>query len=95
MVHGFALPHLRTPPVALVLALLLTGAAPAWSAGAEPFTELLESSLKERKGVVLYVRGQTIAGRVTKLSADAVELSSREYARIVLRREAIDGVAGN
>ncbi len=73
------------------LALMLS--APAWAA--EPFIELLELSLKERKGVVVYVKGQAVAGRVTRLSADAVELTSREFTRIVVRRDAIDGVAAN
>lgn len=76
---------------ALLAALLV---APAWAAS-EPFVELLEASLKDRKGVVVYVKGQAVAGRVTRLTADAVELTSREYTRIVLRRDAIDGVAGN
>jgi hypothetical protein len=82
----------RLGATAALLALLC--AAPAWAAG-EPFAELLESSLKERKGVVVYVKGQAVAGRVTRLTADAVELSSREFTRIVLRRDAIDGVAAN
>jgi hypothetical protein len=56
---------------------------------------LLEASLNDRKGVVLYVKGQAIAGRVTKMSAEAVELTSREYTRIIVRRESIDAVAGN
>ena len=81
----------RALPAAAVLALMLV--APAWAA--EPFAELLELSLKERKGVVVYLKGQAVAGRVTRLSADSVELTSREYARIVVRRDAIDGVAAN
>ena len=85
----------RGLPAACFLALALAASAPAWSAGPEPFTELLEASLKDRKGVVVYVKGQAIAGRVTRISADAVELTSREYTRIVVRRDAIDGVAGN
>ena len=85
----------RRLPAVGILALALAAAAPAWSAGPEPFTELLEASLKDRKGVVVYVKGQAIGGRVTRLSADAVELTSREYTRIVVRRDAIDGVAGN
>lgn len=85
----------RALPVLFLLAILLVVAAPAWSATTELFTEVLESSLKDRKGVVLYVKGQAIMGRVTKLTPDAVELSSREYARIIIRRDVIDGVAGN
>jgi hypothetical protein len=75
-----------------LLAIMI--AAPAWAAS-DPFVELLEASLKDRKGVVVYLKGQSVSGRVTRLTADAVELTSREYTRIILRRDAIDGVAGN
>jgi hypothetical protein len=86
-----AFPIARTLSTAVLAASM---AAPVWGAS-EPFVELLETSLKDRKGVVVYVKGQAIAGRVTRLTADAVELTSREYTRIVLRRDAVDGVAGN
>lgn len=57
--------------------------------------QALDISLKEKKGIVLYVNGQAISGRVTKLDNENVEMSSREFARIVVRRERIDAVAGN
>jgi hypothetical protein len=72
-------------------ALGMTGLARA----ADPFEEVLQASLSERKGVMLYVNGQAIPGRVTKLSPDTVELSSQEFRRIVVRRDRLDGVAGN
>jgi hypothetical protein len=80
--------------LAAITQLTILMAAPAWAAP-EPFIELLEASLKDRKGVVVYVKGLAVSGRVTRLTADAVELTSREYTRIVLRRDAIDGIAGN
>lgn len=83
-----------TRAVLAAAVLTLMAAAPAWAAN-EPFTELLENSLKERKGVVVYLKGQAVGGRVTRLTDDAVELTSREYTRIILRRAAIDGVAAN
>ena len=55
--------------------------------------ELLEASQHEKKGVVLYVKGQSIAGAVVKTSADTVEMRSREYNRIVVRIDAIDAAA--
>jgi hypothetical protein len=55
--------------------------------------EILEISQNEKKGLLLYVRGQSIAGIVVKMNGDTVELRSREYSRIVLRIDAIDGVA--
>ena len=57
------------------------------------FQELLESSQKDKKGVMMYVRGQSITGVVVKISGDFVELRSREYSRIMVRMEAIDAVA--
>lgn len=50
-----AWPSLRAAPAAALLAVCLT--APAWAA-TEPFAELLEGSLKDRKGVVVYVKGR-------------------------------------
>ena len=55
--------------------------------------ELLEASQSEKKGVMLYVKGQTIGGAVVKLGTDTVELRSREYSRIVVKIDAIDAVA--
>ena len=55
--------------------------------------ELLEVSLNEKKGVMLYVKGQSIPGTVTKIAGDIVELRNREYSRIVVRIEAIDAAA--
>ena len=55
--------------------------------------EILEASQNDKKGVMLYVKGQSIAGAVVKVGADTVELRSREYSRIVVRIDAIDAVA--
>ncbi|HNI08520.1 MAG TPA: hypothetical protein PLL24_10505, partial [Thiobacillaceae bacterium] len=61
----------------------------------DAFDQVLDVSLKEKKGVVLYVKGQAISGRVTKVDNENVELTSREFIRIVVRRDRIDAVAGN
>ena len=55
--------------------------------------EVLQASLDGKKGVMLYVRGQSIAGIVTKMAEGFVELRSREYTRIVVRVDSIDGAA--
>ena len=57
------------------------------------FQQILEASQNEKKGVNLYVKGQTIAGVVVKLTADTVEMRSREFSRIVVRLDAIDAAA--
>jgi hypothetical protein len=80
---------------AAVAGALLSIGGPARASSADALNEVLEASLKEKKGVVLYVRGQAVAGRVTRLSGDAVELSSRDYVRIVVRRNRIDGIGTN
>ena len=72
----------------------LTVAALA-QAAPDPLEEVLQASLTDRKGVTVYVNGQSVPGRVTKLSPDTVELSSREFRRVVVRRDRIDAVAGN
>ena len=55
--------------------------------------EILEASQKDKKGVMVYVKGQAIGGAVTKIEGEFVELRSREYSRVVLRLASIDGVA--
>ncbi len=93
---------------ALLSALVLTplAASPAQSSSAvasprrsaamtESFLEVLEQSQKSGKGVMVYMGHHAIGGAVTKIGEHTVELRSREYGRIVLRLERIDGVAGN
>jgi len=82
------------------LALVAAGIAALGMAGlaqaaADPFEEVLQASLTERKGVVIYVNGESIPGRVTKLAPETVELSSQQFRRIVVRRDRVDAVAGN
>jgi hypothetical protein len=55
--------------------------------------ELLEASQNDKKGVMLYVKGQSIGGVVVKIAGDLVELRNREFSRIVVRMEAIDAAA--
>ncbi len=55
--------------------------------------DLLEASMKDKKGVMVYLKGQSIGGMVTKIAGDMVELRSREYSRIIVRIDAIDAVA--
>ncbi len=57
--------------------------------------ELLEASQTEKKGITLYVKGQSIGGVVVKAGGDMVELRNREFSRIVVRMDAIDAAAMN
>ena len=55
--------------------------------------EILQSSQNDKKGVMVYVKGQGIAGIVTRMAEGFVEMRSREYSRIVVRIDSIDAVA--
>lgn len=58
------------------------------------FDELINISMKEKKGLTSFVAGQTVAGLVVKRHDDgAIELSSQQYRRIVLRLDRVDAVA--
>lgn len=65
------------------------------SAASASFKEMFDQSLKDKKGITLYLGGQTISGAVTRVGTDAVELRSQEFSRIVVRMERIDGVAAH
>ena len=57
--------------------------------------DLLEASQNDKKGITLYVKGQSLGGVVVKIAGDVVELRNREFSRIVVRIEAIDAAAMN
>lgn len=61
----------------------------------ESMIEILEQSQKSGKGVLVYLGSQAVGGAVVRIGEQTVELKSREYGRIVLRLDRIDGVAGN
>jgi hypothetical protein len=76
--------------------MVLAGAAMCASA-AEPakgLEEAFNAALASKRGVTLYVNGQTISGAVTKIEpGQYVELRSQEFSRIVVRWERVDGIA--
>ena len=79
-----------------LLAMLLAGAAMTASA-AEPskgLEDAFNAALESKRGVTLYVNGQTIGGAITKIEAGKfVELRSQQFGRIVVRWDSIDGIA--
>jgi len=54
----------------------------------------LKKSAAEKKGVELIVGGERVVGYVTAIGPDSVILTSREHARVVVRRDRIDAVLG-
>lgn len=61
----------------------------------QPCEKSWEASQNEKKSVMLYLKGHTIGGLVTKLTSETVELRNREYGRIMVRIDAIDAAAMN
>lgn len=88
-------------PLALLATLLLAtlGNAQAGEpdkASMQTYNELLEMSLKEKKGLMFYVNGQAIGGAVTKIGDDGfIEVRNQQYGRIIIRLEQVDALAAN
>jgi hypothetical protein len=93
----------RPLPVAILVALLAfsgvripTVAAQDAKSLAQAYQELFERSAKEKKGLNIYVRGQTIGAVFVKMiGSDAIEVRNQSYGRIVIRLDSIDAVAIN
>jgi hypothetical protein len=83
----------RRKHIALLGTVAVAIGSPASGKESETMKELFEASQNEKKGLMLYVKGQTIPGIVVKIGADFVELRSREYGRIVIRIDSIDAAA--
>ena len=80
----------------LVMVFLASAAiaVPAADAPKGGLEDAINAALASKRGVTLYVNGQTIGGAITKVEpGQYVELRSQEFGRIVVRWERIDGIA--
>ncbi len=60
----------------------------------EIFKELIELSQNEKRGLTIFIGGQTIAGIVTKVfETKALEVRSQMYSKAVILIDSIDAVA--
>ena len=58
------------------------------------YKALLQESLAQKFGLVFYLRGQTIAGVVTRITDEnVVEVRNQEHDRIIIRLDAVDAIA--
>lgn len=58
------------------------------------YRELFEASQSEKRGLMIFIGGQTVAGLIVKIiGTEAVEMRSQQYSRIVVSIESIDAVA--
>ena len=79
----------------LAVMILASVAMSSWAAESpKGLEDAFNAALASKRGVTLYVNGQTISGAVTKIEpGQTVELRSQEFGRIVVRWERIDGIA--
>jgi hypothetical protein len=62
----------------------------------ELFKELIETSLKEKRGLTIFIKGQTIAGIVTQIiGLEAIEVRNQTFSRVIIRLDAVDAMAIN
>lgn len=60
----------------------------------ELFKEVFELSQNEKRGLTVFIKGQTIVGVVTKIiGADAVEMRSQMYSKSVILIDSIDAAS--
>lgn len=52
----------------------------------------LKAAFAAKKSVYLHVNGQTIAGAVKAIGPDVIQISNREHATILVRRDKIDAI---
>lgn len=97
---NFSRNHAFRSVVLVILLATLCGPAVAEEATAPASADLFErealkllkASFENKRGVVVHVGGQSIAGVVKAIGPDAVVLANREYSNIVVRREKIDAI---
>ena len=76
-----------------LLATAMTAGSCVFGKDNDKMRELFEASQKDKKGLMLYVKGQAIPGVVVSISENSIEMKSREYSRIVVKIDSIDAVA--
>ena len=78
----------------LACALTLASGAAHAAEAVQGMEQALATALQDKRGITLYVNGQTISGAVTRIEAGQwVELRNQQYGRIIVRLDRIDGIA--
>ena len=84
--------------ITLIVALGAASASPnTTQAGSNnAFQELVDQSLKDKKGLTFFIKGQTVGGAVIKQTGpDIIEVRNQTYSRIIIRLDQVDAVAIN
>ena len=88
-------PTVRRTLAAFALALAAAGTTVAAAADVpKGIEQALVAAQQDKRGITLYVGGQTIGGAVTKVEPGQwVELKNQTMSRIVVRIDRIDAIA--
>jgi hypothetical protein len=90
-IHGFAA---RRTLAVFALALAAAGATAVAADVPKGIEQALVAAQQDKRGITLYVGGQTIGGAVTKVEPGQwVELKNQTMSRIVVRIDRIDAIA--
>ena len=74
--------------------LVITGGAAHAVDAAHGIEQALAAAQQDKRGVTLYIGGQTIGGAVTRIEAGQwVELRNQQSGKIIVRLDRIDGLA--
>jgi hypothetical protein len=81
-------------PVLAALAIALASGAVGAAEVAAAVEQALSTAQQDKRGITLYVNGQTIAGAVTRIEAGQwVELKNQMSGKIIVRLDRIDAIA--
>lgn len=84
----------RRLAAALVVACSLASGLAQAADAAQGIEQALSAAQQDKRGITLYVAGQTISGTVTRVEPGRwVELRNQQFGRIIVRLDRIDGVA--
>jgi len=84
----------RAALAALVVTCVLAAPAALATEALQGMEQALTVALQDKRGITLYVAGQTISGAVTRIEPGQwVEMRNQQYGRIIVRLDRIDGIA--
>ena len=84
----------RRALAALALAAALTSGVAHATDALQGIEQAIAAALQDKRGITLFVNGQTIAGAVTRIEPGQwVELRNQQYGRMIVRLDRIDGIA--
>jgi hypothetical protein len=62
----------------------------------ELFIDLIKTSMEEKRGLTIFIKGQTIAGVVTQIiGLEAIEVRNQTFSKVIIRLDAVDAMAIN